>query len=710
MALGAVRARIAEAVRSSVVVPPTLGAVTLRPHQVEAAALVLDRCRRLGGALLADPVGAGKTYTAIACAAFYHTTTVVAPAVLRDTWRRALDRTGQQATWHSLESLSRTVPPLPPPRSLVIVDEAHHARNPATRRYQSLARLTWGADVVLLTATPIHNSARDLEALVELFARRAPGTADAVTLRRSDPALPGMPRVRAVQWLENPATSALLAPILSLPPPLPADGAGHAHALGVLSLVRQWLSSQAALERSLRRRRLAAEAMQLLVERGDAPTLAAVRRCVVGDDALQFSLGFDSSPAPRPDEWHRTLARWIAALDDLLALLRSQPDADARRADAILNALRDPSHSPAIAFTHSAATAQAVFRRLHQSRRTAGIWGPHAWVASGRVPRADILERLRPNRPEARDRDPMRVDLLVSTDVLSEGVDLQAAGTLVHLDLPWTPARLEQRLGRLRRPGSPHAEVVQYAFRLPTMAERFLRLIRRLCDKARTSRTAAGIDLDTLNPGTSRFDAKSTLERALDAVRPWRSNDPTAAACVTACACAPRSAGCVVAVLEQGAARFLMALDGAGVTFDLVRITQLLEASSGAKPGSCVGRHATAAERRVRRWCREQEVLGDVASLGTPIRRAALRRLHEVGARAARSDRPVTLASVAHAVSLVRRAGGAGAERFLGDWLALGSRDLAAIHALIEEMQPRVRPADEVTRIVPIAILALVQG
>ncbi|MBL8960309.1 MAG: hypothetical protein JNJ98_10690, partial [Gemmatimonadetes bacterium] len=193
---------MAHAVRSTVVVPPTLGAVTLRPHQVEAAALVLERCRRLGGALLADPVGAGKTYTALACAPFYASTTVVAPAVLRDTWRRAIERTGLRATWLSIESLSRATPPLPPPRSLVIVDEAHHARNPATRRYQSLARLTWGADVLLLTATPVHNTARDLDALTALFTHPAPHTAAAVTLRRTLPALPGTPRVRPIQWVD----------------------------------------------------------------------------------------------------------------------------------------------------------------------------------------------------------------------------------------------------------------------------------------------------------------------------------------------------------------------------------------------------------------------------------------------------------------------------------------------------------------------------
>src|SRR5690606_2276946 len=48
--------------------------------------------------------------------------------------------------------------------------EAHAFRNPATRRYQTLARVAFGARVLLITATPVNNSLRDFENLVRLFA------------------------------------------------------------------------------------------------------------------------------------------------------------------------------------------------------------------------------------------------------------------------------------------------------------------------------------------------------------------------------------------------------------------------------------------------------------------------------------------------------------------------------------------------------------
>ena len=46
-----------------------------------------------------------------------------------------------------------------------------------------------------------------------------------------------------------------------------------------------------------------------------------------------------------------------------------------------------------------------------------------------------------------------RLRLLLGTDAASEGLNLQRLGTLINLDLPWNPSRLEQRKGRIQRIG-----------------------------------------------------------------------------------------------------------------------------------------------------------------------------------------------------------------------------------------------------------------
>ena len=49
--------------------------------------------------------------------------------------------------------------------------------------------------------------------------------------------------------------------------------------------------------------------------------------------------------------------------------------------------------------------------------------------------------------------------LLLGTDAASEGLNLQRLGTLINIDLPWNPTRLEQRKGRIQRIGQPRSDI-----------------------------------------------------------------------------------------------------------------------------------------------------------------------------------------------------------------------------------------------------------
>lgn len=62
------------------------------------------------------------------------------------------------------------------------------------------------------------------------------------------------------------------------------------------------------------------------------------------------------------------------------------------------------------------------------------------------------------------------VDLLLSTDVVSEGQNLQQAGAVISYDMPWNPQRVVQRNGRVIRLLSPH-DHVQLTTMLPTAGD-----------------------------------------------------------------------------------------------------------------------------------------------------------------------------------------------------------------------------------------------
>jgi hypothetical protein len=107
--------------------------------------------------------------------------------------------------------------------------------------------------------------------------------------------------------------------------------------------------------------------------------------------------------------------------------------------------------------------------------------------------RDEVLARFAPvsrgaRPPHAREQ----IRLLLTTDVISEGVNLQDAGVIVHLDVPWTAARLAQRVGRIARVGSPHEVVHAYAIAPPRAAASVLALERRISRKRGIAARAAG--------------------------------------------------------------------------------------------------------------------------------------------------------------------------------------------------------------------------
>ena len=59
----------------------------------------------------------------------------------------------------------------------------------------------------------------------------------------------------------------------------------------------------------------------------------------------------------------------------------------------------------------------------------------------------------------------------MGTDAASEGLNLQRLATLINLDLPWNPTRLEQRKGRIQRIGQIHDTIKIYNLRYKNSVE-----------------------------------------------------------------------------------------------------------------------------------------------------------------------------------------------------------------------------------------------
>lgn len=703
-----VRARIAALQHIDLPGDARLGDIVLREHQRDAAARLRGAMDRFGGALLADEVGLGKTYTALAAMRDANTLLVVAPAALAPMWENALERSRMQADLVSFETLSRREGARQH-WDAVIIDEAHHARNPLTRRYASLAALTRRARVLLLSATPVHNTARDLGALLSLFLgsraeRMTASEVSACVVRRTRSDIHGVaiPGRTPPVWCDVPSSPEVLRAILEVPPPCPPRDGGDGGSLVTLSLVRAWSSSDAALRAALRRRVSRAEALADALATGRHPSKAELRAWVVGDDATQ--LAFPELVSDGLTEDARGLLATVrahaAGVRLALTVLSANVGVTDEHRCRILREIRQRHTGERIVvFSQFADTVHEIFTRLRADGGIAAVTANGALVAGGPLTRSQVLGRFAPvassSRPPSRAE---AIEVLIATDLLSEGLNLQDAAVVVHLDLPWTNARLTQRLGRVWRIGSEHARVHEYALAPPAAADQMLRITKVLTRKAGAAWSAIGEQFLPLL--TSRADSTATPpqldrvragEEVRTLLRGWVAASLGSVRIIGDTADSSREPATAVAgvrapfeawigLLEVGGDLQLVAAQRSGEPSTDPRC--VLEVARAAQGPACV-----ASPSRVDRVLREIDVYMDAArgaadagvtAVGSRARATASSRIAALAAAAPPHRRPAVSRLAAAARDAVAASRSAGAERLLAALVSTSAGDEGA--------------------------------
>ena len=84
-------------------------------------------------------------------------------------------------------------------------------------------------------------------------------------------------------------------------------------------------------------------------------------------------------------------------------------------------------------------------------------------------------------------------DIIVTTDVLAEGVNLHQAGKVINFDLPWNPMRLVQRHGRVDRIGSTHPSVQIDIFAPADRLDAMLKLMAKIEKKLGLAHATVGV-------------------------------------------------------------------------------------------------------------------------------------------------------------------------------------------------------------------------
>lgn len=115
--------------------------------------------------------------------------------------------------------------------------------------------------------------------------------------------------------------------------------------------------------------------------------------------------------------------------------------------------------------------------------------------------------------------DNQKIDILIGTDCISEGQNLQDCDTVINFDIQWNPVSLIQRFGRIDRIGSTNSCIQMINFFPNLELNEYLGLEQRVKGKMTTSNIVSTGDEDFLSPEMNDFSfRKRQLERLKDEV------------------------------------------------------------------------------------------------------------------------------------------------------------------------------------------------
>lgn len=171
----------------------------------------------------------------------------------------------------------------------------------------------------------------------------------------------------------------------------------------------------------------------------------------------------------------KTLLHFQRLLDEV------ETNYSGKKYEKLCKVIRQKGESKILIFTGRIATMKELHSRLSEEFPRLAI-EVHEGTPKQRQ---NIRERFAPDAHKVKVRKKDRIDILISTDSISEGIDLQDANMAIDYDLWWTPLKLQQRMGRLDRPTDEFREFK--VIRFVNLTPKFTTLVK--IDKYLSSRS-----------------------------------------------------------------------------------------------------------------------------------------------------------------------------------------------------------------------------
>ncbi|HGO9421507.1 helicase-related protein [Bacillus cereus] len=518
----------------------------LTKFQAFAVKKAIQILSKYNGVIIADSVGLGKTYVAKGLLRYFSqfgkNILIICPSSLKPMWESEAANSPTLIKIITQESIGRDGISTEVADNIdtIIIDEAHNFRNETANRHRELVKITMGKKVIQLTATPVNNSIFDLYNILTLFLKdddfknkygiaklrdifnyyeekkdEVSNILNEIMIRRSRTFIKSkygdsdnklfikgnelkFPKRNLKKigysiselYGENifveisTIIEKLNLPIIS-EESLTEQQEVYNKALVKTMFLKRFESSVEAFRISIYKQIRFCEILLSSIEKGYLVTKKDVMEDIESD-SFDIIDSIEKIDIEQFEGSIELLKRQI--LDDLesfkriVDLIKDINDEADVKLQELLYQIKNLKNKKVLIFTQFKDTARYLYK--HVIDNNFGVVAEIDSKNNKNNRKEKIVAQFSPKaNPDHYDPEKPEIDILISTDILSEGQNLQDCNIIINYDLTWNPVRIIQREGRIDRITTSHDKIYIYNFIPDDKLDEILKLTKRLAEK-----------------------------------------------------------------------------------------------------------------------------------------------------------------------------------------------------------------------------------
>lgn len=536
---------------------------------------------KYNGVIIADSVGLGKTYIGIGLLRHYYNLNkkllIICPASLYNMWDSECKKNSLKLEIKTQEDIGRNGLDNGFMKDIqcILIDETHNFRNDSSERFKELIAYTANRKIIELTATPINNSIMDLYNIMSLFLKddefketfgvrdikecmkdysnnkdKVHSIINEIMIRRSRQFIKSKyfiegslnsnniefkfptRKIHTVNYslsktYGNKVLDDIFGKLETLNLPIiKRDNIGEdkiftAKCLIKIMFLKRMESSIESFRLSIKKQKDYCNVFLKSINEGFVVCKKDIFNIDGYDIDDKFKISLDDYSG-NIQELTKELKEDYLVLEDILQVLEESLLKD-NKVETLINILNSElRNNKILIFTQYKDTARYIYFKLKEN-----IAGLNIEVIDGsnKGSKQDIINRFAPKANKFDLVDDNEIDILVSTDILSEGQNLQDSNTIINYDLPWNPVRIIQREGRIDRITTEHNYIYLYNFMPDKDLDKLLNLIDKLNKKISSINSTIGNESRILSESEEVIDKVFNDDDKTDNIRKMVDSD-----------------------------------------------------------------------------------------------------------------------------------------------------------------------------------------